>query len=184
MPSVDCDLQLCGSVFDGDFDAVKAALEAGANVNGHPDQPFPTIVGATMRHDAVVVELLLEPGEDPDRPVVEETPCPETGISAALLGERALHLAGRGGSVEIVRLLVERSRDDPNATDRRGCTPLSAACECQLSVCLRGSGAVAAGCGRRPGLGRNKRVQCSARRGPQGPHGLGRHAVLQGPRDA
>lgn len=133
MTSVDYDLQLFGSVYDGDFDAVKAALEAGANANGHPDQPFPTIVGAALRHDTAVVELLLELGADPDRPVVEEMPCPETGIPAALLGERALHIAGRGGSVEIVRLLLERSRADPNTTDRRGCTPLSAACEYQYA---------------------------------------------------
>ncbi|CAN0151274.1 unnamed protein product [Laminaria digitata] len=131
MSSLDYDLLLFGSVFEGEFSAAKAALQAGANVNGHPDQPFPTIVAATITGHVGMVELLLEQGADPDRPVVEELPCPDTGIPPALLGERALHIAARSGSVEIVTLLLERAHADVNATDSRGCPPISAACEGQ-----------------------------------------------------
>ncbi|CAN0038595.1 unnamed protein product, partial [Laminaria digitata] len=42
-------------------------------------------------------------------------------------GERALHIAAKRGQVDVVRLLLKRSRDR-NATDCRGHTPLMQPC--------------------------------------------------------
>ena len=58
-------------------------------------------------------------------------PCAKSAIGTIAPGERALHLAARGGYVEIVRLLLKRSRADPNATDNGGLTPLLVTCGSQ-----------------------------------------------------
>ncbi|CAM9713991.1 unnamed protein product [Laminaria digitata] len=130
------DLQLLQGVIGGDFDAVKAALEVGANVNGSPEQPLAPITAATISNHVVIANFLLEQGADPDRPVSEELPHPIPNVDLIATtepGERALHIAARGGSVEIVRLLLKQARVDPNATDYRGYTPLMVTCSCPYS---------------------------------------------------
>ncbi|CAM9188167.1 unnamed protein product, partial [Laminaria digitata] len=107
----------------------KAAIEAGASVNGPSEQPFAPIVIAAMADNAGMVGFLLGQGADPDRPVTNDVPCPTSDIAAKILGERTLHIAARSGKIEIVRLLLERSRADPNAADGTGYTPLMATCE-------------------------------------------------------
>lgn len=131
MPADVNDRRLLQGASDGNFDLVKAALQAGASVNGPLTQPCAPIVPATIADHAGIVELLLEHGADPDRPVTEELPhpCPTSDMAAAAPGERALHIAARNGKVEIVRLLLERARANPNATDDKGGTPLLAACD-------------------------------------------------------
>ncbi|CAN0557470.1 unnamed protein product, partial [Laminaria digitata] len=104
-------------ILDGKFDAVKAVLQAGADVNGSSEQLVPPIVAAITADDVDIVDLLLEQGADPDKSVTIELICPDTGVATAILGERALHVAARSGYADIVRLLLEQSRADPNATD-------------------------------------------------------------------
>ncbi|CAN0491517.1 unnamed protein product [Laminaria digitata] len=106
---------------------MKAALEDGANVDEHPRLPYAPIVAATIASRADMVSFLLEQGADPDRPVTKEVEVPCV-IGATTPGERALHIAARSGNVDIVRLLLKRSRADPNATDNDGYTPLLATC--------------------------------------------------------
>ncbi|CAN0257689.1 unnamed protein product [Laminaria digitata] len=120
-------------VLRGKLSAVKAGLEAGANVNGAPEQPLPPITAAAIIGSADKVKFLLGKGTDPDRPVTLEMPCLETtlGITAPAPGERALHIAARSGYVEIVRLLLNWSSANPNATDNTGLTPLLSACGSQ-----------------------------------------------------
>ena len=109
---------------------MKAALEAGANVNGSPEQPLvPIVVAAIAGHAGTgAVNFLLKQGADPDMPVTEDIPCPKSDIAMAVRGERALHIAARRGDVKLVRLLLRRSRADPNTTDNIGNTPLMATC--------------------------------------------------------
>ena len=82
-----------------------------------------------MTNHAGMEAVLLEHGADPGRPVpIKITAPPRWGMAnTASPGERALHTAARSRRVKIVRLLLERSRADPNATDDAGYTPLSAA---------------------------------------------------------
>ena len=53
-------------------------------------------------------------------------------------GARALHIAAKRGDVEIVRLLLQQAGADLNATDKKGCTPLLAACNVHASTVLFG----------------------------------------------
>ncbi|CAN0066953.1 unnamed protein product [Laminaria digitata] len=134
---LEIDLQLAREVIGGGFDAVKAALRAGANLNGRPHLPYAPIVAATIADHAFIVKFFLDLGADPNRPVVGEVYTMSDGIDATVVGERALHLAARGGLVEIVRLLLKRSsRAGVNATDSRGYTPLMATCE-SSQVCVK-----------------------------------------------
>ena len=117
-------------VLDGNFDAVNAALLAGANVDGFAGHPLPPITAAAIANRAGIVKVLLAHGADPDRPVAFEPPTQISDKPYALPGERALHIAARTGSVTIVRLLLNRSHANPNAADNQGRTPLMVTCSC------------------------------------------------------
>ncbi|CAN0024897.1 unnamed protein product, partial [Laminaria digitata] len=124
------DLAYLTGVMGGNVNVAKAALKAAADVNGTQGLPCVPIVMATIGNQARMVNFLLERGADPDMPVTKELPHPSplSEIAAAMAGERALHIAARSGSLEIVRLLLKRSAD-PNVADSRGYTPLFATCE-------------------------------------------------------
>ncbi|CAN0064300.1 unnamed protein product, partial [Laminaria digitata] len=166
------------SVYDGNFDAVQAALEAGANINGSLEQHAPPIVAATLPNHFFIATLLLELGAEPNRPVTVEVHWPVSSGASAVPGERALHVAARTGKIGIVNLLLKRSRAIPQC--HHSCRLHPTQDDLHMRACLRGSGAVAARSGRRPGLGRPERVHPSARSGPsRQQHGLGRHVALQ-----
>lgn len=118
---------LSESAFHGNIDVVKAALEAGAKVNGPPQQPCPPTATATITNRVGMVDFLLDQGADPNKPVTID-------FTAAKPGEHALHVAARTGKVEIVRLLLKQSRVDPAATDYARRTPLMATCESSRDV--------------------------------------------------
>ncbi|CAN0471968.1 unnamed protein product, partial [Scytosiphon promiscuus] len=130
MSSIENDARLYKAVMDGNMSRAKAALEAGANVDGSRILPCAPILAATIANYVGIVDLLLQQMADPDKPITEVLPhpCPSPDYAITIPGERALHLAARSGNVEIVRLLLKRSRADPNATDNKGCTPLIATC--------------------------------------------------------
>ena len=128
MSSIENDVQLLAAVKNGNTKRVAAALGAGADVNGHPERPYVPIAAAVMTGNAFMVEFLLERGADPDRPITKKMP-------NNFVGERALHIAVRFGKVDIVRLLLNRSGADPNATDHVGGTPLMMACS-RTPVCV------------------------------------------------
>ncbi|CAM9621089.1 unnamed protein product, partial [Laminaria digitata] len=132
----EADVQFLRGVMGGDFGAVKAALEAGAMVNGPPRLPHSPMMAALLANDANMVDFLLEQGADPERPVREEKPFPAWSKAGnTRLGERALHVAARMNNVEMVRLLLKRDRANVNATDNKGYTPLLATCSWQY-VCM------------------------------------------------
>ncbi|CAN0399520.1 unnamed protein product, partial [Scytosiphon promiscuus] len=112
----------------GTISAVEAALGAGANVDGHPDQPYAPIAMAIVGKSTDIVNHLLRHGADPDKPVTVGVLLPGRVIGSPILGARALHIAIKAESVEIIRLLLKGSRADPNATDNEGNTPLMTAC--------------------------------------------------------
>ncbi|CAN0041563.1 unnamed protein product, partial [Laminaria digitata] len=114
------DLRLLQGVVEGKLDAVTAAVEAGANVNGPPRENIPPIARATVLDHVDIVDFLLEQGADPDNPS-------SASITARSPGGRTLHFAASTGKAEIVRLLLKRS--DVNATDNAGYTPLMATCQ-------------------------------------------------------
>lgn len=67
---------LAGGAYDGDFGAVDAALEAGADVNGHPEQVCTPLVGATFAEHADMISFLLEKGADPNGSANTRRTCP------------------------------------------------------------------------------------------------------------
>lgn len=129
MSTLGNDLKLLQAVFNRSFDAVMAALQAGASVNGSPEEHWPPIAAATMANEVSMVEYFLRRGADPNRPVKIEPPCPRWHAAVAVPGERDLHIAVGNGYNEIVRLLLKGSRADPKGTDNRGGPPLMASCE-------------------------------------------------------
>ena len=86
-------------------------------------------MAATNANHAATVNLLLEYGTDPDRLVDDTNLQHACAALDARPGERALHLAGRRGNVEVVRVLLRGARADINATDKAGYTPLNATCD-------------------------------------------------------
>ncbi|CAM9449823.1 unnamed protein product [Laminaria digitata] len=114
----------------GNVSVVEVALRGGAHVDGSPEQPCAPIVAATMASHTRMVNCLLAHGADPDRPVTMAQPfrSPDCYNTFIYPGERALHIAANRGNVEIVRLLLKRSRADPNAINNDGGTPLMANC--------------------------------------------------------
>ena len=164
MSFIGIDKHLLNAVKDGNIERAKAALEAGANVDGSRVLPCAPLLAATIANHVGMVDLLLRQSADPDTPITEELPhpCPSLDYAVAIPGERALHLAARSGNVEIVRLLLKRSHADPNATDNR-LHPTHG--DLQKFVRLHESGAAAARGGRRPGLGKQNRATPSAHGG-------------------
>ncbi|CAM9985561.1 unnamed protein product, partial [Laminaria digitata] len=132
----DSSRMLLQAVLDRNLKSVKAALTAGANVNGPPERAFAPIVAAVITDNADMVNFLLEKGADPDRPVTKKVALPSFGNGTTTLGERALHLAARSGNTDIVRLLLKRARADPNAPDSTGRTPLLATCDSPGNYCV------------------------------------------------
>lgn len=121
---------LLQGVVNRNFRAVKAALEAGANINGTKEHPLPPITAATIADEFAVVNFLLAQGADPNRPFPMELPRPPMPeIAIVIPGERALHIAARNGYVEVVSLLLKTGRANPNVTEIRGYTPLNATCD-------------------------------------------------------
>ncbi|CAN0070648.1 unnamed protein product [Laminaria digitata] len=76
-----------------------------------------------MDENLYMVNFLLDQGADPNTPVSMEVPWPGSDTIITNLGERALHIATRGGNVEIVRSLLEAGAD-PTLAQANGFTPL------------------------------------------------------------
>ena len=131
--SMSPDVSFYSGVCKGNYRQAKAALDAGANVNGWPPgQSYAPIIAATLANCAGMVNFLLKQGADPDKPVTAAEAAPTLGIVAASPGERALHIATITRNVQIVRLLLEAGAN-PALADEKGDIPLH---EAAVSGCI------------------------------------------------
>ncbi|CAN0393601.1 unnamed protein product, partial [Laminaria digitata] len=162
---------LCGTASEN-IDAMKAALEAGANVNGSPDQPLvPIVVAAIAGHAGTdTFNFLLEQGADPDMPLTKDMLRPGSRKALAFRGERALHIAARKGNADIVRLLLNEVVPQPQSHRQQRAHPTQDNLRKLAQLC--GSGAAAARGGRRSGRD-TTRIYPSPRVGRKRAHGLG-----------
>lgn len=112
----------------GTITAVEAALELGANANGHRDQPCAPIVVAFIDNHVGIANILVEQEADPYKPVTVESPPPIGAKGKRSLGTRALHIETSIGNVEVIRLPLKPSCADPKATNNKRRTPLVLMC--------------------------------------------------------
>ncbi|CAM9355139.1 unnamed protein product [Laminaria digitata] len=127
--SVKTDEALLQGAMHGSMRRVKAALAAGANVNGSPRLACTPLAAAASVNEVQMVDFLIKQGADPDRAATGDLRCP--GDMYIVPGDQALHPAAIRGLLEIVLLLLEQGHADPNSRDKMGCTPLMMACACQ-----------------------------------------------------
>jgi len=103
---------LMRAAWAGDIAAVRAELEAGADVNARSNTGSTALLAATMKSHDEIVEVLLEHSADVDgRNIPRNTP---------------LMVAARNGDVAIARLLL-RHGADIHATNKKGESPYSIA---------------------------------------------------------
>lgn len=86
-------------------------------------------MAAVARDVVSMVTCLIDLGAGSDWPADREIPVPNSDVTV-IAGERALLLAARRGNVEIINVLLERGRINPNSMDHTGLTPLMAASTC------------------------------------------------------
>lgn len=184
MSFIEHDKRLFFAVRDGNMRRAKAALEAGAGVDGSRALPCAPILAATIANRVDMVDFLLQEIADPDRPITEELPHPSLSLDCpiAIPGERALHLASGCGYVDIVRLLLKRSRVDPNATDSEGGTALTATCR-SVHACVEVVSLLLEG-RRGPDVGRQERGHLPSPSRFLRLHRLGRTVALESTHDA
>lgn len=134
---------LVESIQKGELDAVKAALDAGADVNARDASGRPLLHVALQSRNPAIAELLLERGadihaRDPEgrTALLVSADRRRVDVAKALIergadvnacdaqGLTALHMiAPYPKATDLAKLLLERGAD-PNARDKRGSTPL------------------------------------------------------------
>ncbi len=102
------------AALEGSGKAVKALLEAGADLNARTRLGGTPLHLAAMKGNSEVVKLLLNAGADPN------------ARDHRFLGNTPLHWARYGKNGEVVKLLLEAGAD-PNARDKLARTPLHGA---------------------------------------------------------
>jgi uncharacterized protein len=126
---------LAAAARDGDFDAVRAQLAAGADANDAESDGSSTLLWAAYHSSAELVALLLQSGADPNlangfgvTPLLQASRYGDVATMRALLdsgadaagavrdGETPLMAAARTGNAEAVKLLLEHG-SDPNAAE-------------------------------------------------------------------
>ena len=105
------DVTLLDAARDGDADAARALLEAGARVNGATGDGMTALHKAAERGHAAVVQVLLEAGGD-------------AAATTRIGSYTPLHLAGRRGNAASVEALLRAAADPNAATTTSGATPL------------------------------------------------------------
>jgi len=129
------------AIKDDDFRGVKAALEAGADVNGRHE-----LDGLSPLHYAAgtgrtkIVEALCAAGAKLNQTVMAKGAAKPR---KTLEGWTALHLAAANGFVEVATLLIEKGADK-DAKDEKGLTPLGRAVEAkdlEMVAILKAAGA-------------------------------------------
>ena len=120
---------------DGDFDAVRAQLAAGADANEAESDGSSALLWAAYHSSADLVALLLERGADPNlangfgvTPLLQASRYGDVAMMRVLLdhgadvaqavreGETPLMAAARTGNKDAVQLLLDRG-SDPNAAE-------------------------------------------------------------------
>ena len=109
--SSDTNARLMKAVKDGNIQAVKDSLTAGADVNTKDQDGWPVLIWASDKGYLEIVKLLLEKGAQVD-------------VKTTDTGGTPLFLASFQGHTEIVKLLLEKGAQvDVKRTDTGG-TPL------------------------------------------------------------
>ncbi|MCE2542708.1 MAG: ankyrin repeat domain-containing protein [Acidobacteria bacterium] len=111
-PAADGTTALHWAVHHDDLDMVRALIDAGADVNAANRYGATPLLLACTNGSAPVVDALLRAGANPD---------------TFSVGETALMTAGRTGSVDAARLLLEHGADPHLAEELRGQTALMSA---------------------------------------------------------
>ncbi|WP_035862373.1 ankyrin repeat domain-containing protein [Kitasatospora cheerisanensis] len=89
------DQRLLGAAHTGDLDAVRAALEAGANLEARDPQGRTALLTAALADQVAVAEFLVAAGADPDaQDHREDSPWLVTGVTGSVPMMRALLVAG------------------------------------------------------------------------------------------
>jgi serine/threonine-protein phosphatase 6 regulatory ankyrin repeat subunit B len=99
-------MNLVEAAWNGDLQAVKDALEAGADINQRNEMGWPALIGSAMNGHIDVVKYLLEKGAD---------------VNAENKGTTALMCAAMNGHVDAVKFLIKHDAD-VNAEDAKGNT--------------------------------------------------------------
>lgn len=130
-----------------DYNAAKALLEKGENVNKYRKNLFPLWV-ATANNDTAMVRLLLKHGADIEQLTKGEAPITalilpiqeghletvkilvESGANIHVKGpanQPPVRVAARNGHLEILKYLIEKGADFEDKTADDGATPLEGA---------------------------------------------------------
>lgn len=115
-------LELLVHITSGNMRRVRAALEAGASVDGYEEGNERPLMAAANAGKVEIMKLLVESGADLDASISVAV----VGVHGEMLlpsGSTALHTAVYGNRVEALRFLIEAGAN-PNAADERGMTPL------------------------------------------------------------
>ena len=95
----------------GDIEAIKAHIEAGADVDKTDESGYAPIILASLQKHFKLVKFLLEMGADAD--VVQKS-----------TGDTLLHHAARYGDLGVVRLLLDEYEANLESENKRLDTPL------------------------------------------------------------
>lgn len=110
---------------NGSYEAVKAIVDAGADVNGTDDGRWPPLILVLRQYDEddlAVVEYLLENGADPDRRLDGDYPLTVAANMLVWDEKAGVHYYNEkraAGVLEVIKLLLEHA-DNPEAKDSLG----------------------------------------------------------------
>ncbi len=97
-------MNIVEAAWNGELQAVKDALKAGAYINQRNEMGWPALIGSAMNGHIDVVKYLLEKGAD---------------VNAENKGTTALMCAAMNGHVDAVKFLIKNNAD-VNAVDQKG----------------------------------------------------------------
>jgi ankyrin repeat protein len=127
----EADSQLATAIMSSDVEMARAALDAGADINGDLGEGRTPLITAVMTRKPAAVKLLLEKGADPNRSAGGAI---GNAVTAAFFAMNGMALTGRtdepnpaeqGEALNVLRL-VAAQRPDCNVLVSRGPTRVTA----------------------------------------------------------